>query len=382
MCDFLVDLFKIGANPIEWHADAGEFYNPIDDIIYDSEEKYDYTKQERLDVQNNTELRKNQERQFIEYSGDENIVGNSLYDYVNSKIFYWKNTDYSSHVLHPFMYNLKLWNKMNNIIINGYKDYVNTDLIDYLSSKVKFDEIFGKFGEGRNFWKYNIMDLTGYTTRYEAAIKDEHRDDFNNTVSNLTGYDGLFYPTAAREFLDLVSSADADFSLPEGFFTNNLAVKDSDSKEKREEKRAYFNSHPFIAAIYSLYWQTDDHPFYTRWYSHLNYTRTEYQKIAIQLWYWRERIVEMITTEYPITKYCIDVQGNSLILVSTFRDGDESSNPYLVDLAIAQNWVQQESGNRNTHVSFCENKLVKPNELWIRWKSNPIAIPAFDVYYD
>ena len=90
----------------------------------------------------------------------------------------------------------------------------------------------------------------------------------------------------------------------------------------------------------------------------------------------------MITTEYPITKYCIDVQGNSLILVSTFRDGDESSNPYLVDLAIAQNWVQQESGNRNTHVSFCENKLVKPNELWIRWKSNPIAIPAFDVYYD
>ena len=25
---------------------------------------------------------------------------------------------------------------------------------------------------------------------------------------------------------------------------------------------------------------------------------------------------------------------------------------------------------------------MKPNELWIRWKSNPIAVPAFDVYYD
>ena len=33
-------------------------------------------------------------------------------------------------------------------------------------------------------------------------------------------------------------------------------------------------------------------------------------------------------------------------------------------------------------VSSCENTLVKPSELWIRWKSNPIALPAFDVWYD
>lgn len=52
--DFLVDLFKIGANPIEWRSDEGEFYNPIDDIISKSEEDYGYTKQERLDVQTNT----------------------------------------------------------------------------------------------------------------------------------------------------------------------------------------------------------------------------------------------------------------------------------------------------------------------------------------
>lgn len=145
-------------------------------------------------MQTNTELRKNQERQFLEYSGNDDIVAESIYNYVNNRIFYWKNTDYSSHVLHPFMYNLKLWNRLNNIIINGYKDYVNNDLVDYLSSKVKFDELFGKFGEGKNFWKYNVMDLTGYTTRYEAAVKDEHKDDYNNTVSPLTGYDGLFFP--------------------------------------------------------------------------------------------------------------------------------------------------------------------------------------------
>ena len=95
-------------------------------------------------------------------------------------------------------------------------------------------------------------------------------------------------------------------------------------------------SEDFLAAIYSIYWQeqrtafaveydgklhleSEPYSFYTKWYSHLNYTRSEYQKIAIQLWYWRDRIKELISTEYPITKYCLDVQGNSLVLVSTFR---------------------------------------------------------------
>jgi hypothetical protein len=229
VCDFLVDLFKVGANPVEWHKGEGEFYNPIDDIITKSEKDYGYTKQERLEVQNNTELRKNQEKQFLEYSGNQDIVGNSLYDYVNSKLFYWKNTEYSSHVLHPFMYNLKLWNKLNNIIVNGYKDYVDNDLIGILTSKVKFDELFGKFGESRKFWKHNILDLTGYTTRYEAAIKEEHRDDDAGTVSNLTGYDGLFYPDAAKEFLELMTSVpDGNFELKGEFFTGDVSVYGED----------------------------------------------------------------------------------------------------------------------------------------------------------
>lgn len=128
---------------------------------------------------------------------------------------------------------------------------------------------------------------------------------------------------------------------------------------------------------------SEEDSFYTRWYSHLNYTRSEYQKIAMQLWYWRGRIAELITTEYPITRYCLDIQGNSLVMVSTFKPGEEETSPYLIDLAIAQEGVQQNrSGNLNTHVSFCDNSLKKPSELWIRWKSNPIALPAFDVDYD
>lgn len=322
-----------------------------------------------------------------------------MYELVNSKIFYWKNRDYSSHMLHPFMYNLKLWNRLNNIIINGYKDYVNSDLIGYMSSKVKFDELFGKYGEAKKFWKYNVLDLTGYTTRYEAAIKDEHLDDFNNTVSELTGYDGLFYPNAVQAFIDLMTATKDDgdqFTFPQEFFTHGLAVGSHD--KNADDKRDYFKKHPFIAAMYSIYWQLDNEDmygsdydgldslektFYIRWYSHLNYTRSEYHKIAMQLWYWRDRIKELAQMEYPMAKYCLDVQGNSLILMQTFKPGDEDSNPYLIDLALAHEAVQSDiNENKNTHVEFCDNKLVKPAELWIRWKSNPIAIPAFDLLYD
>ena len=415
ICDFLVDLFKIGANPIAWDNENRELKNPIDDIMYDSEEMYGYSKSERMDVQTNTALRANQERQFLEYSGNDELIGETMYEFVNSRIFYWKNTDFSSHVLHPFMYNLKLWNKLDNIIINGYKDYVDNDLIEFMSSNVKFDELVGEFGECRNFWKYNVMDLTGYTTRYEAAIKDEHKDDDNKTTSELTGYDGLFFPQAAEEFLYLLRSTipindkfgdvEQDFVLPNGLFhQKGLDVGENDAEEMAQQKMEYLATHPFVEAIYSIYWQIKENPvyeyrkvkdnpekwkwvevsskqsYYLKWYSHLNYTRVEYQKIAMQLWYWRERICELIQTDYDIAKYCLDVKGNSLILMHTFKDEDYEKNPYLIDLAIAQSKLMDNaSGNKNISVPFCESKLVRPNELWVRWKSNPIAIPAFDV---
>lgn len=86
-----MDLFKIGANPIHWDKSAEEFKNPIDDIFSKSEKDYGYSREERRDVQDNVKLRTNQENQFLEYSGDEDIVGNGLYDYVNNRLFYWKN---------------------------------------------------------------------------------------------------------------------------------------------------------------------------------------------------------------------------------------------------------------------------------------------------
>ena len=152
-----------------------------------------------------------------------NSALDDIYEYANNQLFYWKNTEYSSHMLHPFMYNLKLWNFLDNIIVNGYRDYVNSDLSKYMSSKKIFDELVGEFGETRKFWKYNIVDMTGYTTRYEAAIKDEHKDDEYKTTSPLTGYDGLFYPDAAERFLELYDAeceSENGFELPEQFFVN------------------------------------------------------------------------------------------------------------------------------------------------------------------
>lgn len=202
------------------------------------------------------------------------------------------------------MYNLKMWNKLNNIIVNGYKDYANIDLINSLSSRRKFDELFGAFGEGRNFWKYNVMDFTGYTTRYEAAVKSEHLDDQSGTTSPLTGYDGLFYPDAAKEFLSLYrggSGRDVDvddsttrFDIPDVFFLN------PDEIESDKEVTELCGMSDFLKAIHSIYWQKGDSDviffsrsngekkveyrfsgFYVRWYSHLNYAKAEYQTIAM-----------------------------------------------------------------------------------------------------
>lgn len=49
--------------------------------------------------------------------------------------------------------------------------------------------------------------------------------------------------------------------------------------------------------------------------------------------------MELATTEYPIAKYCLDVRGNSLVLVSTFRPEEDETNQFLVDLQIQQNLV-------------------------------------------
>lgn len=275
------------------------------------------------------------------------------------------------------MYNLKIWNRLNNIIINGYRDYMDTDLVEYMLSKVKFDELFGEYGEGRNFWKYNVVDMSGYTTRYEAAIKDEHREDKDETTSPLTGYDGLFYPSAILDFLKIYeeclnedgSEKRALFALTDEFFDDAEGLDDGISN--------------FVKEIHSIYWQSDvDGTFYEKWYSHLNYTKEEYKKIAIQLWYWRRRIWELARNEYPIERYCIDIRGNSLILVQTFKTDDDQTNPYLIDLKIEQNKIVENGGNHNIHVQSCSNDFKRPCELWIRWKSNPIAIPAFDVDYD
>lgn len=147
--------------------------------------------------------------------------------------------------------------------------------------------------------------------------------------------------------------------MPDGFFTRECRFKDAEG-DYIEDSFLLDDRNRFVAAIYSIYWQVEkttfveqntsagdseptyhvvedetDDSFYTKWYSHLNYTRQEYQKIAMQLWYWRDRLWEMIRTEYPISKYCLDIQGNSLIMVQTFKKGDEDKNPYLIDLAIA-----------------------------------------------
>lgn len=414
VCDFLVDLFRTGANPIALD-ESGEIQNPIDDVLSRTESEFGYTRAERVAVQGNQGLRKAQETQFRTYSGNYDLASQGIFDLASGAdtSLYWKNSTYSSQVLHPFMYNLKLWDKLTNIVVNGYRDYADSKLIGLLSSQATFDDLFGDFGEGQNFWKYNILDLSGYTTRYEAAVKNEYLDDGsdgrNPTVSPLTGYDGLFHPEAVREWYAAYSMASHStsghrFALPPDLLVDeesylramarlaetpvaNLPDWDADTSDFHiHDHFTQWSNDPdkFIYDILSIYWQyAEEDTFYRRWYSHLNYTRAEYQRIALQLWYWRDRVAEVCRGNCPIARYVLDAQGNSIVLVQTLSDQDAERNPYLVDLKVAQDEVEEKvDGNRNLHVPSCVNSLRMPSELWIRWKSNPIGLPAFDVMYD
>lgn len=57
----------------------------------------------------------------------------------------------------------------------------------------------------------------------------------------MTGYDGLFYPEAARDFLRMMDEDGADFDLPDEFFTHSMTDEQ-------------LGKSSLVSALYSLYW--------------------------------------------------------------------------------------------------------------------------------
>lgn len=451
--EFLLSLYETGATDASYNAETGEIVHPINDIANEDSLFAYESKRDRMKVQNNEELVEKQNAQFLRYSSDTSLVGNDRNRNGNGQVIEalnWKNTKYASVMLHPFMYTFQLWNPLVNIIINAMSEYITSDLERNLTNKRIFDDLYGVNGEGRNFWKYNVLDFTGYVTRYEHEKHD--KVDAVGEVSELTGYDGLFYPTAVQEFIEAyertaweieqtigLESGDEKYAGYKGRFvydfTPRLPLNDgenigrsifiSEAVSNDNKKSAYLNmtysgdddyghkygapksGETFEQVIASIYWQLEfksdinritdidtasSMTYYGKWFAHLGYSDERCKRIAKQLWYWRERIVDAATHRYAVCNYNLDLGNNSMFLMDTFADelpddGEERFMPAIdaldASLSATNNFIERAvNSNHNTTAGRCFTPVARPKELWIRWNAEPIAMPAFDVYWN
>ena len=184
--EFLISLYESGATDISVdETTSGGYVHPINDQTNDDSLFAYSSKSDRAKVQNNDELQKKQELQHLRYTGNSSLnrsvhdAYDNMGDIINA--FNWKNVRYSSVMLHPFLYTFELWNPLVNIIINAYANYSTIDLERNITNKLLFDDLFGLYGETKNFWKYNVLDCSGYMTRYEH---EKHSSvDVSNEVS-------------------------------------------------------------------------------------------------------------------------------------------------------------------------------------------------------
>lgn len=446
--EFLLSLYETGATDAHYDPETAEIIHPINDIANEDSLFAYESKSDRMRVQNNEELVEKQNKQFLRYSSDTSLVGNNRNRNGNGQVIEalnWKNTKYASVMLHPFMYTFQLWNPLVNIIINAMSEYITSDLERNLSNKRIFDDLYGTSGESKNFWKYNVLDFTGYVTRYEHEKHD--KVDAVGEVSPLTGYDGLFYPSAIQEFIEAYERTaweirryerrDAndrirvrkvhDFTprIPaknSQEYGKSIFISDSTSTEASRKlayaEMAYMGTvgddnadappdgETFEQAIASIYWQLEFRTevntitdidtsskltYYGKWFSHLGYSDERCKRIAKQLWYWRDRIVDAATHRYAVCNYNLDLGNNSMFLMDTFADelpsGETTSTPAIdaldASLSTTNNFIERSvNSNNNTTAGRCFTPTTRPKELWIRWNAEPIAMPAFDVYWN
>lgn len=195
MYNFLVNdvIFKDNdaVDVIEWNKDVVLGY--IDIIssqiptYLSTYEKFDERVEKRIQelnfLENETYLYKME--LYKTYSG-----GTKGYDpYYNHK-----NIQHSSYQLHPFLWNfieVQKYHKPISIAFDSktVEELEGANVLNYI------DKYFGEYGQSIDVWRHNLVDYTGYVTRYETS---EHTLD--STFSEVVDYDGAFYPPAIDDF--------------------------------------------------------------------------------------------------------------------------------------------------------------------------------------
>lgn len=256
----------------------------------------------------------------------------------------YKNQDYATFQTHPYIYNFVEHDANNFPIENAFYGNVNDDLIYELQSQT-LSVYLGELGNLMHIWRNGSYDYSGYKSRYENSQHVYGKSNANGLYS-VSHYDGLFYPPAIELYKKYAYNEISDetlnltgFSLLSAHMT--VCV---DSDFYADETELDTNS------ISSMW----------HYYSHLNLSDVDRQHITEQLINLSADILEIadanyrvangsFATPYDITRYGLDYNNNSIILLKHYED-------------------------LNLETEIKDNTS---GQLWIRFNSHPIAFPAF-----
>lgn len=354
--DFLDIIYELGATKtyIDGRADSPETDSVIISEVIDEVKEKDINDprvKERYDA-----ISAYQYNMFLKYNGTE--IGWNPY-------FNWKNETHSSYQVHPYLYNFV---EHNNSLINTVKNAFYNDANENLISVLLTPEIsthIGEVGNILNIWKDDIIDYSGYRSRYE--INNQSKDNDYIDIANY--YDGVFYPEAVAEFAlsaqnenkfkELIFCVENRYTGQDIFNalsnSNNLVfnkfLKANDNQQtffsefriylyEYKNKEAALNkelefgdsSSSYVKELiidFNNFKKQIPKTFYDKWYHFANLLTKDAINLATNLSVYKNDILELVSGDYDIYKYTLDKFGNSIALYKQYEisaDFEEKQN--------------------------------------------------------
>ena len=270
----------------------------------------------------------------------------------------WKNVTHPSWQVHPYLKNFIEKSDTDNVIETTYNITANSFRLAAMRTP-KISVCVGIAGEILNLWRYKTEDFSGYLTRYELGRQSLLK--WNMEPSPVVNYDGLFYPDAVDDYINIMSTRN---DVPMQVVENGKStIKNVPAVD--EMMSCMYGRHSYYTLSGSRV-----ETFYGKWYSHLQggfETSAFICRTADQLSVYSNELSDIYLSRdfknvdpyailgYPVDERPIDIYKYAL---------DKYLNSYIL--------VKRCHPKTPEHI-----KKMIPGQLWIRFANHPIALPAF-----
>ena len=321
------------------------------------------------------------------------------------------NMTHPSYQVHPYLWNFVA--KDENLVSLLKKSFYSVYVTELMGENLKHnvDTYYGEFGQSINKWlNPNMIDYSGYTTRYESSTHTTSRSQISSEVID---YDGGFYPPAvdmmnqasATSMASLLSAVDSNMIYNGVVATLSDELSSYVAVERHVDEATGSRSYSYlsdvavetmISGLILPYLPSADisgavdqyfrsrlvsadlgavdtasfaseltaslpKSFYQLYYRHLNIAGNEAE---------RRYIVDQLSTYYPEMRATILADHDETTVYDVYQYGlDSNSNIYVL--------YKQYGIEMPTY----KERRDTPGELWIRLKDHPIAFPAFHGRY-